>query len=160
MKPDIEVTPEYLAITRNGYVKHYYRHTVHKLWVFYYGASLILKLLWRLIIHDYSKYIPPESIGYARAKDTSKYPYGHDYCILAGREAKETIVAHKARNRHHPEFHERGVNGMTLVDFVEMVCDWKAACRKNKGGSFAKSLELNASRYSLNKQVIDILRNS
>lgn len=45
---------------------------------------------------------------------------------LSGNKA---IALHFSRNRHHPEYHEGGVNQMNLVDFIEMVCDWIAASR-------------------------------
>jgi hypothetical protein len=48
---------------------------------------------------------------------------------------------HYAHNRHHPEFFgEDGVDGMTLVDLIEMLADWKAATERHEDGDLAKSL--------------------
>jgi hypothetical protein len=48
---------------------------------------------------------------------------------------------HYAHNRHHPEFFgEDGVDGMSLVDVIEMLADWKAATEHHDDGDLAKSL--------------------
>ncbi len=46
----------------------------------------------------------------------------------------EGLTHHYAVNRHHPEHFENGINGMNLIDILEMVCDWKAAAAR-KGES-------------------------
>jgi hypothetical protein len=51
---------------------------------------------------------------------------------------------HYAYNRHHQEFFgEDGVDGMTLVDLIEMLPDWKAATERHDDGDLAKSLEIH-----------------
>jgi hypothetical protein len=51
---------------------------------------------------------------------------------------------HYSHNRHHPEFFgEDGVDGMTLVDLIEMLADWKAATERHDDGDLAKSLEIH-----------------
>jgi len=119
-----------------------------------------IRIVWRGFIHDYSKYLPSEAKGFAQSRDTTGYPYGHDYCRLSGKEIKETIYLHKSRNPHHPEFHKNGVNDMDLVTFVEMACDWAAARRKNSDGSFVNSVDQNQTRYGLQNQTKDILKNT
>ena len=34
------------------------------------------------------------------------------------------------QNRHHPEYYEDGIAGMTLVDLEEMLSDWEAASHR------------------------------
>jgi hypothetical protein len=54
------------------------------------------------------------------------------------------LMHHDAHNRHHPEFFgEDGVDGMTLVDVIEMLADWKAASERHDDGDLAKSLEID-----------------
>jgi hypothetical protein len=51
---------------------------------------------------------------------------------------------HYAYNRHHPEFFSGdGVDGMALVDLIEMLPDWKAATERHEDGDLAKSVEIH-----------------
>lgn len=55
---------------------------------------------------------------------------------------------------------ELGVNGMTLLDLVEMFCDWKAATERHKDGSLKRSIEINRERFNLSPQLAAILENT
>jgi hypothetical protein len=73
----------------------------------------------------------------------------------------EGLKHHYAVNCHHPEFFgEDGVNGMTLVDLIEMLADWKAATERHDDGDLAKSLEIQRERFGLSDQLVAILRNT
>ena len=61
---------------------------------------------------------------------------------------------------HHPQFHPNGVSDMTLMDVVEMFCDWKAAVERTKDGNFDKSLEINEKRFNIAPQLINIFKNT
>jgi hypothetical protein len=63
-------------------------------------------------------------------------------------------------NRHHPGHFDDGLNGMTLVDVIEMLADWKAATERHADGDLAKSLEIQRERFSLCDQLVAILRNT
>lgn len=87
------------------------------------------ELALRASSHDRSKFSEPELTPYIWL--TWKYhcewnnipfklPIGMDQKI---RDAK---FHHFSNNRHHPEWHF-DLNDMTIVDLIEMVCDWKAA---------------------------------
>jgi hypothetical protein len=68
---------------------------------------------------------------------------------------------HYAHNRHHPEFFgEDGVDGMTLVDVIEMLADWKAATEHHDDGDLAKSREIQQERFGLCDQLVAILSNT
>ncbi len=57
--------------------------------------------------------------------------------------------------------HRRGrVNGMTLVDLIEMLADWKAATERHADGSLAKSLTIQQERFGLSPQLVQILTNT
>ena len=66
---------------------------------------------------------------------------------------------HYAHNRHHPEHFENGIEGMNLIDLLEMVCDWKAAGMRH-GGDLLKSIELNQERFGYSDEVKAILLNT
>lgn len=82
-------------------------------------------------IHDNSKYYEDEfegftyfntidpnlvynSPGYKEAMEKIR-PY-----------TKKAIKLHYSRNSHHPEYHDN-IEDMSLLDLIEMVCDWKSA---------------------------------
>lgn len=55
---------------------------------------------------------------------------------------------------------ETGVNGMSILDILEMLCDWKAAGERYKVGNIAESLAHNRERFGLSDQLYAILENT
>jgi hypothetical protein len=55
---------------------------------------------------------------------------------------------------------ESGLNGMSLLDVVEMFCDWKAASERTKQGSIAASIAHNKERFGISDQLASILENT
>ena len=53
-----------------------------------------------------------------------------------------------------------GIEDMNLLDITEMLCDWKASCERQKNGNLLKSIEMNAERFHIDKQLTQILINS
>lgn len=85
----------------------------------------------RATTHDGSKNHPEELIPLAKLKKTVDAEGKAEYGTPEYEERKATLASmlkhHYAHNRHHPEHFPGGVRDMTLVDLVEMFCDWKAA---------------------------------
>lgn len=54
----------------------------------------------------------------------------------------------------------QGVNGMSLFDVVEMLCDWKAAGERHTDGSIERSLIVNRQRFGISDQLQAILLNT
>jgi hypothetical protein len=52
------------------------------------------------------------------------------------------------------------LNNMTLLDMIEMLCDWKAATERNKNGNIRTSIEFNATKYGMSEQLKKIFENS
>lgn len=67
---------------------------------------------------------------------------------------------HYAANRHHPEHHEGGIDGMNLLDILEMYLDWTASSRRHADGDIAKSIEINKKRFRMSDQLAQIFRNT
>ena len=115
----------------------------------------------RAIRHDRSKLFDPEKSGYdqltVKLKDCV---YGSDEYRAALAEAKPIIEHHYAYNSHHPEHYKNGIAGMSLLDIVEMLCDWKAASERTKQGSIAQSLTHNKKRFGIDDQLAAILENT
>ena len=67
---------------------------------------------------------------------------------------------HYAANAHHPEHWPNGIEDMSLLDIVEMICDWKASAERTKDGNLLKSIEINANRFKIDNQLKQILINT
>jgi hypothetical protein len=120
-------------------------------------------LLSRASEHDKSKLEEPEKSAFDRLKalSLSGMVYGSEEYRAILRAEKPAIDHHYQVNSHHPEFYGNGVNGMTLLDVLEMFMDWKAASeRMANGGDIMKSIELNTERFALSPQLAEILRNT
>lgn len=112
-------------------------------------------------IHDASKLRWPEKEGYdALTVNLKDVVYGSDEYRAALQDAQPTIAHHYAVNSHHPEHFPNGIAGMTLLDLVEMLCDWKAASERTKQGSIAASLMHNKQRFGIDDQLASILANT
>lgn len=115
----------------------------------------------RAVRHDLSKLAEPEKSGYDRlTEQLSTLVYGSEEYKAALVAGEPTIAHHYAHNSHHPEHYENGIAGMSLLDIVEMLCDWKAASERTKQGSIAQSLEHNQKRFNISDQLAAILENT
>jgi len=83
--------------------------------------------------------------------------FGTDEYKAALEGMGEGVKLHYQANRHHPEHFENGVNGMTLIDLIEMVADWMAAADRN---NVSVDLIKGAERFDLSDQLIDIIANT
>jgi rubrerythrin len=52
------------------------------------------------------------------------------------------------------------INGMSLLDVIEMLADWKAAGMRHADGDIQKSLEINKKRFDISDQMAAILENT
>lgn len=115
----------------------------------------------RAMQHDLSKLSEPEKSGYDQlTTQLADVEYGTLPYLLALKEAKDTIAHHYAHNTHHPEHYENGIAGMSLLDVIEMLCDWKAASERTKQGSIQASLAHNKERFGISDQLARILENT
>lgn len=111
--------------------------------------------------HDDSKLEEPEKSGYDQlVADLKDIVYGTDEYKAALVAAKPVIDHHYAYNSHHPEHWPNGIAGMSLLDLIEMLCDWKAASERTKQGSIAQSLTHNKTRFGIDDQLAAILENT
>lgn len=115
----------------------------------------------RATLHDRSKLQEPEKSGFdALSAKLAELEYGSLAYRAALMEGKPTIEHHYQHNSHHPEHWPNGIAGMSLLDIVEMFCDWKAATERVKQGSMAQSLEVNKARFELSDQLASIFENT
>lgn len=115
----------------------------------------------RGIKHDGTKLESPEvEIFTEYTPKLAHSTYGSDEYFAFLKEMQVALEHHYACNRHHPEHFARGINDMTLVDIVEMLCDWKAASLRHNDGNLLKSIEINANRFGYDDQLKQILINT
>jgi hypothetical protein len=115
----------------------------------------------RQMNHDLSKLGPPEKAIFDAVTPRLKgLTYGSDEYKASLAEMGPALQHHYAHNSHHPEHYENGVDGMSLLDVIEMLCDWKAASERHADGDIWKSIDHNEKRFNLTPQVASILRNT
>jgi hypothetical protein len=116
----------------------------------------------RALVHDLSKLAEPEKSTFdACTAKLKAMAYGSPEYKAALVELKPALDHHYAANSHHPEHYQNGVDGMSLLDVVEMLMDWKAATERMKGGGdIRRSLEINTERFKLSPQLASILANT
>src|SRR3970040_1780650 len=108
-------------------------------------GKMMNKLLELLIVrrerHDRSKLEAPEAeifeVMTARLKGST---YGSPEYTAMLAEMKPALDHHYQANKHHPEFYKDGIAGMSLLDLVEMLLDWKAATLRHADGDIKKSI--------------------
>lgn len=134
---------------------------------------------------------PEKSVFDACTGKLKAMAYGSDEYKAALAELKPALDHHYANNSHHPEHYQKlvccicfteypadhkdncskcgngtlvaeaNVAGMTLLDVLEMLVDWKAATERMKGGGdIRRSLQINTERFKLSPQLVSILANT
>lgn len=147
----------------------------------------VSELLWRAennlmnraLVHDQSKLRSPEKEAFDLLGQRQRgITYGTDEYYAqfeATPEMGPALAHHYLFNSHHPEHHAMTYEGalvkdevkdgtavsrMSLLDLLEMLCDWRAASERYKDGSIADSIEHNTERFGLSPQLASILRNT
>ena len=122
---------------------------------------MVVELLHRGVIHDQSK------LGGAERKTFVEFTPKLKNSTYGSEEYKDFLAAmkpaldnHYAHNRHHPEHFEKGLDGMNLVDVLEMLIDWKAASLRHETGDVNKSIDVNVERFGISPQLVAILKNT
>lgn len=119
------------------------------------------ELLKRGEIHDLSKFSPEEVEVFTEYTSKLKgTTYGSDDYKRFLSEMKPALDHHYANNRHHPEHFENGIEGMNLIDLIEMFIDWLASTKRHADGSIMRSIELNETRFKMSPQLVSIFKNT
>lgn len=126
-----------------------------------YIRFMIDKIDMRGVKHDASKLESPEVEVFAEyTPKLNNTTFGSDDYYHNLEQMKPALDHHYASNRHHPEHFVNGINDMTLVDILEMFCDWKASTLRHNDGNLLKSIETNAERFNMDGQLKQILINT
>jgi len=109
--------------------------------------------------HDASKLISPEvEVFDVYTEKLKGMTYGSDEYKQCLAEMKPALDHHYAENRHHPEFFDAGVEGMNLIDLIELLADWKSASLRHDDGDILKSIEINTKRFNIPPALANVLR--
>jgi hypothetical protein len=128
-------------------------------------GQVVAELVGRMTQHDLSKTEPPELEMFDQmTARLDQLEYGTPEYEECRREMLGQALAHHyEHNRHHPEHYgANGINDMTLVDLVEMLCDWKAATERMKAGTgdLQVSFDVNKGRFGISDQLQRVLINT
>jgi hypothetical protein len=125
-------------------------------------GQFVIQLLERGSKHDASKLEPPEkAIFDAVGNRLAVITYEGEEYKQSLTELKVALDHHYLHNTHHPEHYPNGIDGMSLLDLVEMLIDWKAASERHPGGmNIAGSIEVGSQRFSIGEQLKRILLNT
>jgi hypothetical protein len=141
-----------------------------------YIDKVVVNLLDRASKHDASKLISPEVEAFDEMTPRlAGLVYGSEEYKLSLAQLGEALTHHITNNRHHPEYHDEGIAGMTLLDLIEMLVDWKAASERVRPpmpsapgtketpkytGDFMQSITLNQKRFGYGDELLSILENT
>ena len=126
-----------------------------------YIRFMIDKIDMRGVKHDASKLESPEVEIFAEyTPKLNNTTFGSEEYYKNLESMKPALDHHYASNRHHPEHFVHGINDMTLIDIIEMFCDWKASTLRHNDGNLLKSIDTNAERFNMDGQLRQILINT
>lgn len=138
-----------------------YETMLHVRTVTYLINEIIRLLLERAEGHDKSKQEEPELAVFTEyTPKLAESTYGSEEYNQFLKEMGDALEHHYAVNRHHPQHYPNGIDDMTLVDLIEMFCDWKAAAMRHNNGNLLKSIEINSKRFNMSQQLTKIFENT
>ena len=128
----------------------------------FYIESCIEDLSVRKSAHDYDKIHnqTEKSLFDEFTPKLKDCTYGSDEYNQFLAELKPALDIHYENNRHHPEHFTDGINGMNLIDLLEMICDWKASSERHADGDIMRSIEINQKRFGYSDDLKSILKNT
>lgn len=118
-------------------------------------------LMNRASVHDASKLLSPEKEVFDEMTPLLEgVVFGSQEYTEMTRKMKPALQHHYEHNSHHPQHYPNGINGMCLLDLIEMLCDWKASGERGKDGNIFKSIEIQKKRFKIDEQLAGILTNT
>ena len=115
----------------------------------------------RKINHDKSKLEEPEKqdfdIWTPRIHEATLGTPMYEYFL---KELHKALDHHYRYNRHHPEHFGNGINGMTIMDLTEMLCDWCATSDRHEGSNIYDSIDILQKRFKYSTPMKKVLSNT
>ena len=135
---------------------YYFSIVKHKILVFLYIFKFCIKLMYRALKHDISKFKFDEACYFIKVIDKLKNTkYGSAEYKQNLKTIQPAIRRHYRRNTHHPEYYryKNGIIKMNILDIIEMSGDWKAASKQHKNGNIQQSYNISCERFGLNNTI-------
>lgn len=123
--------------------------------------EVICELQHRALTHDLTKLRDPEVSVFTEMTPklrTSTFMSDEYKGFLE--KMKPALDHHYRHNLHHPQNRPEGVMGMTLVDLIEMLVDWKCAGKRHANGDIMESIRKNTDRFKIPEALVRILVNT
>lgn len=122
--------------------------------------TFIQLLIRRAEKHDKSKLEEPELSWWKEMDKEPRYPYGSEEYKQKIKRWSKVFKHHYQYNRHHPEHYEYGVSEMTLIDIVEMMCDWLGYKDTTTVTEAIKVCDEQMARYDISEELRQIIFNT
>jgi hypothetical protein len=111
--------------------------------------------------HDASKFSEPEFTPMLELfLSFKKTVIGTPEFVEEKQKMAVALEHHYRHNTHHPEHHDNGVRGMTLMDLCEMFADWRAAAKRHNNGDMMHSIHVGCDLYGIPSMLQKILQNT
>ena len=110
--------------------------------------------------HDQSKLEEPEVYGWAAMDLEPRYEYGSYEYYDKLRRFSEVFNHHYKVNSHHPEHFGNPEYEMTLIDMVEMLCDWFAYKQDIPIREGVELIREQCDRFGFSDTIMSLLTNT
>lgn len=110
--------------------------------------------------HDQSKLEEPEVYGWAAMDLEPRYEYGSYEYYDKLRRFSEVFNHHYKVNSHHPEHFVNPEYEMTLIDMVEMLCDWFAYKQDIPIREGVELIREQCDRFGFSDTIMSLLTNT
>lgn len=110
--------------------------------------------------HDQSKLEEPEVYGWAAMDLELRYEYGSYEYYDKLRRFSEVFNHHYKVNSHHPEHFVNPEHEMTLIDMVEMLCDWFAYKQDIPIREGVELIREQCDRFGFSDTIMSLLTNT
>ena len=110
--------------------------------------------------HDQSKLEEPEVYGWAAMDLEPRYEYGSYEYYDKLRRFSEVFNHHYKVNSHHPEHFVNPEHEMTLIDMVEMLCDWFAYKQDIPIREGVELIREQCGRFGFSDTIMSLLTNT
>lgn len=122
--------------------------------------TFIQLLIRRAENHDKSKLEEPELSWWKEMDKEPRYSYGSEEYKQKIKRWNKVFKHHYQYNHHHPEHYEYGVSEMTLIDIVEMMCDWLGYKDTTTVTEALKVCDDQMARYNISEELRQIIFNT
>jgi hypothetical protein len=120
--------------------------------------AFIANLERRAVWHDISKLEEEEKPFFDKlTPKLNALTYGSEEYRACLQKLEPALKHHYKVSSHHPEHYANGIYGMSLLDLLEMLADWKAAGERHASGSLERSLMVNQTRFAIDDRLQRIL---